>query len=72
MKKHAFMLNTEATPFASYPDHRADWTSKYASLSFAQVANNLPSSGINEHGLVVEALVLKDGEYPKKADRGAK
>jgi choloylglycine hydrolase len=34
------------------------WTSLYGSVTFNQYGPDLPTGGINEHGLIIEALVL--------------
>lgn len=42
----------------------AKWVSRYGSVSFDQVGFALPMGGINEKGLVVEALFLGPTTYP--------
>ncbi len=47
------------------------WTSRYASLTFNLFARELPSSGINERGLVVNEMTLTEAVYPAEDDRPA-
>jgi penicillin V acylase-like amidase (Ntn superfamily) len=47
----------------------AQWTSKYGSITFNQVARELPQGGVNEAGLVVEVLWLDSAQYPAADDR---
>lgn len=46
----------------------AKWTSKYGSLTFNQLARELPMGGLNEAGLAVEIMVLSETEYPPPSD----
>jgi choloylglycine hydrolase len=41
-----------------------DWQSRYASFTFNQFGPDLPAGGINEKGLVIEALVLPNTKHP--------
>jgi len=47
---------------------RARWTSKYGSLTFNQVAQDLPSGGINEKGLVIEVT----SNFRNTSEKGTK
>ena len=47
----------------------ATWTSKYGSVTFNMYGCGLPASGMNEKGLVVDALVLLDGKFSPPDDR---
>lgn len=47
------------------------WTSRHASITFNQYGLHLPNSGMNQAGLVVETLWLKDSRYPKADQRPA-
>jgi choloylglycine hydrolase len=51
----------EATP--------AVWTSKYGNVTFNQYGCGFPSGGINEAGLVVEAMMLPGALYPPTDSR---
>jgi len=42
-----------------------DWQSRYASFTFNQFGPDLPAGGINEQGLVIEALVLPNTKHPR-------
>jgi len=42
----------------------ARWTSKYGSITFNQYGREFPSGGMNEVGLVVEAMGLEATEHP--------
>lgn len=44
------------------------WTSKYASITFNQYGQDFPCGGMNEKGLVIEALWLNETIYPKSTD----
>ncbi|MCX6116149.1 MAG: linear amide C-N hydrolase, partial [Proteobacteria bacterium] len=46
-------------------DSPISWTSRFSSLSFNQYGRELPNSGINEAGVVVEVMVLDDSEYER-------
>ncbi|MCP3900385.1 MAG: linear amide C-N hydrolase, partial [Desulfobacteraceae bacterium] len=45
------------------------WISKYASLTFNQYGRETPMGGINEAGLVVHQMMLREGIYPKPDSR---
>ena len=47
----------------------ATWTSKYGSVSFTMYGCGLPRGGMNEKGLIIEALVLLDGKFSSPDDR---
>lgn len=49
---------------AREPNTPAKWTSKYGSITFNQVARELPQGGVNEKGLVIEVLWLDSAEVP--------
>lgn len=45
-------------------DISGSWTSKYGSVTFNQFGREFPNGGMNEAGLVVDALELKTSVYP--------
>lgn len=45
----------------------ARWTAQYGSLTFTQFGKELPIGGMNEAGLVIEALQLDRSSYPEQA-----
>lgn len=47
-------------------DQPAHWTARHASLTFNQYGRGLPNGGINDAGLVVEALWLDESELPAR------
>jgi len=47
----------------SEPHKRIHWITKYANLSFNQYGQTLPNGGINEKGLAIEILWLKNSNY---------
>src|SRR5262245_49557620 len=47
------------------------WTSKHASLTFNQYGRELPNSGMNDAGLVVEIMWLDSSKYPAPDARPA-
>jgi choloylglycine hydrolase len=47
----------------------AKWISKYGSITFNQYGRESPSGGMNEMGLVVEAMALFTTEYPEPDSR---
>lgn len=59
--KQALVSDTKQIP--------ARWVSKHASLTFNQYGRELPNSGINAAGLVVEALWLNKSRFPPKDSR---
>jgi penicillin V acylase-like amidase (Ntn superfamily) len=50
-------------------DKQAQWTSRYASLTFDQFGREMPAGGMNEKGLVVEILWLQESQVPPPDDR---
>jgi choloylglycine hydrolase len=48
---------------------RATWTAKYGSVTFNQYGREMPMGGMNEAGLVVEAMALSATRYPDPDDR---
>jgi len=50
---------------------QVQWTSRYSSLTFNFAARELPASGINECGLVVNEMTLTETVYPPEDDRPA-
>jgi len=47
----------------------ARWTSRYGSITFNQHGREMPMGGMNEQGLVVEALLLGKTRYPGRDRR---
>ena len=47
------------------------WTSRYPSLTFSLFAREFPSSGINDQGLVVNEMTLRESVYPAEDGRPA-
>ncbi len=45
------------------------WTAKYGSLTFNQYGRGLPTGGMNEAGLVVEAMLLHNTKCPPQDER---
>jgi penicillin V acylase-like amidase (Ntn superfamily) len=43
---------------------KADWISKFASVTFTQTGREMPFGGMNEQGLVVESMWLDNAKYP--------
>ena len=54
-----------------HTDPRAEWTSRYGSLTFNQFGRDFPMGGMNETGLVVELMWLDGTRYPTADDRPA-
>ena len=48
---------------------KATWIVEYGSITFNQYGRELPMGGMNEAGLVVEAMALSDARYPKPDHR---
>ena len=48
---------------------KAIWTAKYGSVTFNQYGREFPMGGMNEVGLVVEAMALSDTCYPEPDGR---
>lgn len=46
-------------------DVEMSWTSKYGSVSFNQFGREFPNGGMNEAGLLIDALELKSSKFPK-------
>jgi choloylglycine hydrolase len=49
----------------------ATWTSKYGSVTFNQHGREMPHGGMNETGLVVQAMMLPGSIYPNPDSRPA-
>lgn len=45
-------------------DNPAEWTSKYGSVTFNQYGREFPNDGMNERGLVVAVMWLRETKYP--------
>ena len=58
-----------ARPMNAGENRPATWTARYGSLTFSLACRELPSSGINERGLVVNEMTLGSTEYPRRDDR---
>ena len=53
-----------------YPgESPARWSSKFGSITFNQVAQEYPTGGMNEAGLVIECMWLSHTRYPMKDTR---
>lgn len=60
------MTNPKGKKKLAYPTGVGEpfsWVSKYGSITFNQIAQNLPNGGLNEKGLAIEVLWLNDTEY---------
>lgn len=55
--------NVNKTALALVPVLRANWRSKYGSLTFNQHGRELPVSGVNNQGLAVEVLWLDSAKH---------
>ena len=54
-----------------YMKYAAEWKSRYGSVTFNQIARELPYGGMNEKGLVVEQMWLIGGGFAKPDGRPA-
>jgi choloylglycine hydrolase len=61
VRKEALIFTDDAEPLS--------WTSRYNSISFNQYGRELPNSGMNETGLVIEVMVLDSSSYPRADER---
>jgi choloylglycine hydrolase len=61
--------NIEKTSLVDPPEKPVTWVSKYGSITFNQVGKEFPYGGINETGLVVEQMSLRQTEYPARDGR---
>ncbi|TVQ13078.1 MAG: linear amide C-N hydrolase, partial [Bacteroidetes bacterium] len=57
--------------FSIPPEKPSQWVSKYGSITFNVYGKDLPNSGMNEKGLVVESLWLDETLYPEPDSRDA-
>lgn len=62
---------TKSSIFYLNDDDPLTWTSKYGSITFNQIGNQLPTCGMNEKGLVVTLMWLDETEYPANDNRKA-
>ena len=53
------------------PDHPLEWVSVYGSITFSQSGKEMPVSGVNEAGLVVEQATLLETVYPEQEGKPA-
>jgi choloylglycine hydrolase len=61
---------TAIAPSADTPmDELLAWTSKYGSVTSTRFGREWPSGGMNEAGLVIQALMLKATRYPDPDER---
>lgn len=59
------------TRFLPYDEIPATWTSQYGSVTFNQYGREYPIGGINETGLVVEVMTLRNTQYVNQDERAA-
>ncbi len=65
------LRNIKKTRYLPYAETPATWTSKYGSITFNQYGREYPIGGINETGLVVEVMTLREITYPNQDERSA-
>lgn len=65
------MVNKRGVAKTAMGPQPARWTSTYGSVTFNQYGRELPMGGMNEAGLVVATLWLKDTEYAEPDHRPA-
>ena len=63
--------NVAKTALLNGPGTPAQWSSKYGSVTFNQYGREFPLGGMNEAGLVIELMELRQGEYPLADKRPA-
>lgn len=63
--------NIRKTAFVTPGNTPAQWTSRYGSVTFNCVGQELPAGGMNEAGLVVENMWLGAARYPDADSRPA-
>jgi choloylglycine hydrolase len=51
------------------PEIPLQWISRYGSLTFSQCGREFPSAGMNEAGLVIEQMTLRESQYPEMDER---
>ena len=61
--------NLQKTAFIRPPEKALQWISKYGSISFNQAGKEFPYGGMNEAGLVIEQMWLKETLYPEMDER---
>ena len=57
--------------FSIPPEKPTQWVSRYGSITFNVYGKDLPNSGMNEKGLVLESLWLDETIYPEPDSRDA-
>jgi len=57
--------------FAWHKGQPLAWVSKYGSITFNQFGRDNPMGGVNERGLVVELMELRETRYPDPDERPA-
>ncbi|WP_462281990.1 linear amide C-N hydrolase [Salinivirga cyanobacteriivorans] len=55
--------------FTQPPEKPFNWKAKYGSISFNQAGREFPYGGMNEQGLVIEQMWLRETQYPEMDDR---
>jgi penicillin V acylase-like amidase (Ntn superfamily) len=63
--------NSVKMGFSIPPEKPTQWKSRYGSITFNIYGKDMPNSGINEKGLVVESLWLDETAYPLPDQRDA-
>lgn len=61
--------NDSKVGFSIPPEKASQWISQYGSITFNIYGKDMPNSGMNEKGLVVESLWLDETEYPAPDSR---
>ncbi|NVO10843.1 MAG: linear amide C-N hydrolase [Bacteroidales bacterium] len=65
------LRNVKKTRFLPYDEKLTTWTSKYGSVTINQYGKEYPIGGMNEMGLVIDVMTLKDTYYPNPDERSA-
>ncbi len=55
--------------FVQPPEEKLNWQSRYGSISFNQIGREFPYGGMNEAGLVIEQMWLRETKYPEMDHR---
>jgi penicillin V acylase-like amidase (Ntn superfamily) len=63
------MRGQHKSSFVQPTEKPMEWISKYGSISFNQIGREFPYGGMNEAGLVIEQMWLKETIYPEPDNR---
>ncbi|HJW94937.1 MAG TPA: linear amide C-N hydrolase [Thermoanaerobaculia bacterium] len=65
------MVNKRAVMKTAITGRPAQWTSRFASITLNQYGREFPTGGMNEAGLAIALMALRDTQYPAADERSS-